>query len=147
MAEIRIQEQKLKDILKKDPTDAKTREEREAIEKHNEEFERYNGHFQGVMKDLSFNGPRAMVRAAVLATKAEWIEDKYKQAEAELKTVKAERDQYRTELDKIAGVRRKLSSTTGTSPASSAKKNGTGLSVKDLDIRKAFDSYDWGENT
>ena len=39
MDEIGIQEQKIKEVLKKDPADAKTKEEREAIEKHNERFE------------------------------------------------------------------------------------------------------------
>ena len=147
MEEIGIQEQKIKDILKKDPAQAKTKEEREAIETHNERFDKLNGHFQETMKDLTFNGPRAMVRAAVLATKAEYMEGEFKKLEQELKTIKAERDQFRTELDKIAGVRRKLSSTSGTPPASASKKNGEGLSVKNLDIRKAFDNYDWGENT
>ena len=37
------------------------------------------------MKDLSFNGPRAMVRAAVQATRAEYIEGEYKELEKELK--------------------------------------------------------------
>lgn len=146
MDEIGIQEQKIKEVLKKDPAEAKTKEEREAIEKHNERFEKLNGHFQDTMKDLSFNGPRAMVRAAVEATRAMYIEGEYKELEKELKAAKAERDQFKTELDKITGARRKISQTTGTPPASSsAGKNGEGLSIKNLDIRKAFDNYQWGD--
>ena len=147
MAEIGIQEQKIKEILKKDPSEAKTPAEREAIEKHNERFEKLNGHFQETMKDLSFNGPRAMVRAAVQATKAEYMEGEYKKVEEELKATKKERDQLRAELDKISGARKRISHTTGTPPAPSGKeKNGNnGLSIKNLDVRQAFDNYQWGD--
>lgn len=146
MDEIGIQEQKIKEILKKDPDKAKTKEERQAIEAHNERFEKLNGHFQEVMKDLSFNGPRARVRAAVMATKAEYVEGEYKKVEAELKTTKAERDQLKAELDKIQGARRKISHTTGTPPASSGKdKNGQGLSIKNLDVRESFKNFNWGD--
>jgi hypothetical protein len=150
MAEIGIQEQKLKEILRKDPAEAKTKEEREAIEKHNERFEKLNGHFQETMKDLSFNGPRAMVRAAVEATRALYMEGEYKKMEDELKATKTERDQLRTELDKIGGARRRISHTTGTPPSSSSKdKNGQGLSLsKDgLDIHKSFERFDWGDGS
>ena len=149
MAEIGIQEQKIKEILKKDPAEAKTREEREAIEKHNERFEKLNGHFQEVMKDLTFNGPRAMVRAAVQATKAEYVEGEYKNMEKELKAVQKERDQLKSELDKISGARRKISHTTGTPPSSGAKDKSSngGLSLKDLDVRKSFEKFDWGDGS
>jgi hypothetical protein len=150
MAEIGIQEQKIKEILRKDPAEAKTKEEREAIEKHNERFEKLNGHFQDTMKDLSFNGPRAMVRAAVEATRAMYIEGEYKKMEDELKATKKERDQLRSELDKIGGARRRISHTSGTPPTASGKdnsKNGTGLSLRDLDVRKSFDSFDWGDGS
>ena len=146
MDEIGIQEQKIKEILKKDPDQAKTKEEREAIEKHNERFEKLNGHFQDVMKDLSFNGARARVRAAVQATKAEYVEGEFKNLEKEFKSVKAERDQLKAELDKIQGARRKISHTTGTPPASSGKdKNGQGLSIKNLDVRESFKNFNWGD--
>ena len=143
MAEIGIQEQKIKEILRKDPAEAKTKEEREAIEKHNERFEKLNGHFQETMKDLSFNGPRAMVRAAVMATKAEYMEGEYQKMETELKSIRAERDQFKAELDRIQGARRKISHTSGTPPASSQKKNGDGLSLGKggLDVNKSFDSF------
>jgi hypothetical protein len=64
-----------------------------------------------------------------------------------LKSTKAERDQYKTELDKIAGARRKISHTTGTPPAPSdkSKRSDNGLSIKDLDVRKSFENYDWGD--
>ena len=65
-------------------------------------------------------------------------------AAAMIKSLRSERDQFKTELDKIHGARRKLSQTTGTSPAP-AKKD-TGLSIRDLDIRKAFDNFDWDNN-
>jgi hypothetical protein len=149
MDEIGIQEQKIKEVLKKDPTEAKTKEEREAIEVHNERFEKLNGHFQETMKDLSFNGPRAKVRAAVEATRAMYIEGEYKNLEKELKSVKAECDQLRTELDKIAGARRRISQTSGTPPTPSGKdakkQTGDGLSIKDLDVRNSFKNFDWGE--
>lgn len=147
MAEIGIQEQKIKEILRKDPEQAKTKEEREAIEKHNERFEKLNGHFQEVMKDLSFNGPRAMVRAAVQATRAEYMEGEYKNLEKELKTIRAERDQLKSELDKIGGARRRISHTSGTPPTPSGKEKSSngGLSLKDLDVRKSFEKFDWGD--
>jgi hypothetical protein len=148
MDEIGIQEQKIKEVLKKDPTQAKTREEREAIEAHNERFEKLNGHFQETMKDLSFNGPRAKVRAAVEATRAMYIEGQYYEMEKRAKTAEAERDQLRSELEKIQGVRRRISHTTGTPPTSSGKeKSNGGLSIKDLDVRRSFEKFDWGDGS
>ena len=147
MDEIGIQEQRVKEILKKDPSTAKTKEEREAIDKHNERFEKLNGHFQETMKDLTFNGPRAWVRAAVQATRAEYMEGEYKNLEKELKSTKDERDQLKKELDKIGGARRKISHTTGTPPASSGKdkSNGLSLSKEGLDVHKSFKNFDWGD--
>ena len=147
MDEIGIQEQKIKEILKKDPSTAKTKEEREAIEAHNERFEKLNGHFQETMKDLTFNGPRAWVRAAVQATRAEYMEGEYKKVEAELKSIKTERDQLKKELDKISGARRRIAHTSGTPPTPSGKEkssNGS-LSIKDLDVRNSFKNFDWGD--
>lgn len=148
MAEIGEQEKRIQEVLPLDVEKAKTPEERTAIEAHNERFKTLNGHFVATMQDLSKNGPKAWVRASVEATRAILLEGQYKEMETELKSVKAERDQLRTELDKIAGARRKISHTTGTPPApAGGKKNGDGLSIKDLDIRKSFERYDWGDNT
>jgi hypothetical protein len=148
MDEIGIQEQKVKEILKKDPSTAKTKEEREAIDKHNERFEKLNGHFQETMKDLTFNGPRAWVRAAVQATRAEYMEGEYKNLEKELKSTKDERDQLKKELDKIGGARRRISHTTGTPPTPSGKeKSNNGLSIKNLDVRDSFKNFDWGDGS
>jgi len=146
MAEIGIQEKRIQEVLPRDIEKAKTKEEREAIEKHNERFTKLNTFFQDTMKDLSANGPKAWVRASVEATRAQLLEGEYKAMEKELKSAKAERDQLKSELDKISGARRKISHTSGTPPASSASKNG-GLSLKDLDVRKSFDKFDWGEGT
>ena len=147
MSEIAIQEKKIQEVLKRDPATAKNAAEREAIEKHNERFETLNSYFQTTMKDLSANGPKAWVRASVEATRAQYIEGEYKKLETELKSTKAERDQLRTELEKIAGARRKISHTTGTPPASSSKDKNGGLSIKDLDVRKSFEKFDWGDGT
>lgn len=148
MNEIGEQEKRIQEVLPLDVEKAKTAEERTAIEAHNERFQKLNKFFVDTMQDLSKHGPRAWVRASVEATRAMLLETQYKEMESELKSTKAERDQYKTELDKIAGVRRKISHTTGTPPAPSDKSkrsdNG-GLSIKDLDVRKSFDNYDWGD--
>lgn len=144
MQEIGIQEKRIAEVLPRDAAQAKTKEEREAIEKHNERFTKLNGFFQETMRDLSANGPRAWVRASVEATRAQLLEGEYQEMEKELKSAKAERDQLKAELDKIQGARRKISHTTGTPPATSGKdKNGQGLSLsKDgLDVRKSFDAF------
>lgn len=149
MTEIGIQEKRIQEVLPRDINQAKTKEEREAIAAHNERFEKLNGFFKDTMQDLSKNGPRAWVRASVEATRATLLEMEYKQIADELKSVKAERDQYKTELDKITGARRKISHTTGTPPASSngKKQTGDGLSIKNLDVRESFKNFNWDENT
>jgi hypothetical protein len=148
MNEIGEQEKRIQEVLPLDVEKAKTAEERTAIEAHNERFQKLNSFFVNTMQDLSKHGPRAWVRASVEATRAMLLDGEYKKLEEELKSTKAERDQYKTELDKIAGARRKISHTTGTPPAPSDKSkrsdNG-GLSIKDLDVRKSFDNYDWGD--
>src|SRR4029077_3632587 len=147
MTEIGIQEKRIQEVLPRDVEKAKTPAEREAIEKHNERFTKLNTFFQDTMKDLSANGPKAWVRASVEATRAMLLEGEYKEMEKELKAAKAERDQYKTELDKISGARRKISHTSGTPPASKDKSNGEGLSLRNLDVRKSFDAYDWGDGS
>src|SRR6516165_1589500 len=144
MAEIGEQEKQIQEVLPRDAEAAKTPEERAAIDAHNERFQRLNGHFVETMQDISKNGPKAWVRAAVQATRAMWIEEQYKTVHEELEAVKDERDQLRRELDKIAGVRRKISNTTGTPPTSGTKKDGQGLSIKNLDERKSFQNF-WEE--
>jgi hypothetical protein len=145
MSEIGTQEQRLAEIMPRDIASAKTNEERQAIEAHNDRFNRLNQKFQGFMKDISANGPRGWVRASVEATRSLLLDEEYKNLASELKSVKTERDQLKKELDKITGARRKLSQTSGTPPAP-ASKNGN-LNIKNLDVRQAFDKYDWGENT
>ena len=148
MTEIGIQEKRIQEVLPRDVEKAKTPAEREAIEKHNERFTKLNTFFQDTMKDLSANGPKAWVRASVEATRAMLLEGEYKEMEHELKTAKAERDQLKAELDKIQGARRRISHTTGTPPTSSSKeKSNGGLSIKDLDVRKSFEKFDWGDGT
>src|SRR4029077_9662585 len=93
MQEIGIQEKRIQEVLPRDAAQAKTKEEKEAIEKHNERFTKLNSYFQDTMKDLSSNGPRAWVRASVEATRAQLLEGEYKSMEKELKATKAERDQ------------------------------------------------------
>jgi hypothetical protein len=146
MAEIGVQEKRIQEVLPRDVTQAKTNEERQAIEKHNERFTKLNTFFQDTMKDISANGPRAWVRASVEATRAMLLETLYNEAEKRAKSAEAERDQYKSELDKITAARRKISSTAGTPPSTPGKKQtGDGLSVRDLDVRKSFDRYDWGD--
>jgi hypothetical protein len=146
MSEIGEQEKRIAEVLPRDPDSAKTTEERAAIESHNERFQKLNNHFVETMKDISSKGPRGWVRASVEATRAMYLEMQYNELAEELKGIKAERDRYKAELDKIAGARRKISHTTGTAPPSAGKKTGEGLSIKSLDIRKAFDDYDWDGN-
>jgi hypothetical protein len=146
MAEIGEQEKRIQEVLPRDPEQAKSKEERASIEAHNERFQKLNNHFVETMKDISSKGPRAWVRASVEATRAMYLEMQYRELEEELKSTKAERDQYKAELDKIAGVRRKLSHTSGTPPAGGKKSSDNGgLSIKSLDVRKAFDDFDWGD--
>ena len=143
MAEIGTQEQRIKDYLPRNIDEAKTKEEREALAAHNERFENLNTYFKNVMQDLSKNGPRAWVRASVEATRSLILEQEYKALFDELKTAKEERDKYKTELEKIHGARRRLA-TTPAAPATAPKKDGS-LTIKDLDVRKSFESYDWGD--
>jgi len=143
MAEIGEQEKRIADYLPRDPEMAKTNEEKEAITAHNERFKELNTHFVNTMHDLSKNGPRAWVRAAVEATRTQIMDQQIRNLESELKDVKAQRDQYKGELDKITGARRKITHTSGTAPV--PKKDG--LSIKSLDVRDAFRNYEWGDNT
>ena len=148
MSEIGEQEKQIQEVLPRDPEAAKTPEERAAIEEHNQRFQRLNGQFVERMQDISKNGPRAWVRAAVAATRASLLEEQYSQVAEELRTTKTERDQLRSELDRIAGARRKMAASTGTPPVSAPAKNAPlngGLSLKSgLDVRKSFDQY-WSE--
>lgn len=148
MAEIGVQEKRIQEVLPRDINQAKTTEEREAITKHNERFSRLNDYFKGVIQDLASNGPRAWVRAGVEATRTQMLLEENESLTKELKDIKAEHDRVKAELDKITGVRRKLAATTGTPPASAPAANraaGQGLSIKQLDVRDAFKSYDWGD--
>jgi len=147
MAEIGEQEKTITEILPRDPEQAKTPEERAAIESHNERFNRLNARFLEQMQDISKNGPRAWVRASVAATRAIYLQEQYDAMSEELNSVKTERDQLRQELDKIAGVRRKMASTTGTPVTPAPTKNAplnSGLSIKDLDVRRSFDTF-WND--
>jgi hypothetical protein len=146
MAEIGIQEGRIKEVLPVDIAQAKTKEERAAMDAHNERFTKLNEHFVTTMKDLSANGPKAWVRAAIEATRTKIMDQQIVNLEKELKEVRTERDRFKGELEKISAVRRKISHTTGTPPASGAKPNG-GLSLRDLDIRKSFKDFDWGEGS
>jgi hypothetical protein len=147
MSEIGIQEKRIQEVLPRDVEAAKTSEERKAIEAHNERFTRLNQHFKDTMADLAKNGPKAWVRASVEATRSMLLDEHIKEMESELKSAKTERDQYKNELEKIQGVRRRISHTTGTPPTPSGQKPKVdgGLSLKDLDVRKSFDNFDWGD--
>jgi len=149
MSEIGIQEARIKEVLPRDVAAAKTREERAAIEEHNERFTKLNGFFVNTMKDLSANGPKAWVRAAIEATRTQIMNEQIVNLEKELKETKSERDQLKTDLEKISGARRRISQTTGTPPTPTGAKpqNGQGLSLKDLDVRKSFKNFDWGDST
>jgi hypothetical protein len=91
------------------------------------------------MADISANGPRGWVRVSIEATRAQILDQEIKSLQKDYKEACSERDKYKAELDKIAGARRKLSTTTGT-PAGGSKKDST-LSVKNLDPRKAMDEF------
>jgi hypothetical protein len=147
MTEIGEQEKRIQEVLPRDPEAAKTNEEKQAIAAHNERFQELNKFFVNTMQDLSKNGPRAWVRAAVEATRTQIMDKQIRNLEEELKTTKSQRDQYKSELDKITGVRRKISHTTGTPPTPTGSKsnNGQGLSIKNLDVRDAFKNYSWGD--
>jgi hypothetical protein len=145
MAEIGVQEKRIQEVLPRDINQAKTTEERRAIEEHNERFTRLNTFFQDSMKDLSLHGPRAWVRISVEATRAKLLDEELKAATEEAKSLRAERDQYKAELDKITGVRRRIAATAGTPPSSGKDKPNGGLSIKDLDVRRAFENYQWGD--
>lgn len=145
LSEIREREKVIQDYLPRNEEDAKTDQERVAIKEHNNRFNALNEHFKTQLHDVAKNGPRAWVRACIESTRAKILDENFKNLEKEHKTVLAERDKYKAELEKLVGARRKLSSTTGTPPASS--KPSSGLSIKDLDVRKSFDKFDWGEST
>ena len=143
MAEIGTQEQRIAEYLPRNIEEAKTKEEREAISAHNERFEKLNEYFKGVVHDISKNGPRAWVRAGVEATRSLILEQEYKAMEEELKSTKSERDKYKTELDKINGARRRLATTPA---APGAPRKDSGMSIRNLDVRKSFEDFDWGDN-
>lgn len=146
MAEIGEQEKRIKEVMPVDLSQAKTTEERTAMEAHNARFTKLNEFFVNQLQDISKNGPRGWVRVAVEATRSQIMNEQIVNLEKELKETKGERDRYKTELEKITGARRKLAQTTGTQPSTAeAKKNGQGLSLKDLsDPRKAMQAY-WDE--
>lgn len=147
MDEIGKQEVKIKEVLPVDVAQAKTTEERVAMEAHNERFKTLNNQFVSHLQDISKNGPRAWVRVAVEATRSMIMNEQIVNLEKDLKDTKAERDRYKAELERITGARRKLAQTTGIQPsaATDAKKNGQGLSLKSLsDPRKAMEDY-WNE--
>jgi hypothetical protein len=146
MAEIGEQEKRIKEVMPVDVSQAKTTDERAAMEAHNARFQKLNEFFVSQVQDLSKNGPRAWVRVAVEATRSQIMNEQIVNLEKELKDTKGERDRYKAELEKITGARRKLAQTTGIQPSTAeAKKNGQGLSLKDLgDPRKAMSSY-WDE--
>jgi hypothetical protein len=143
-SEIARQEQRIKDYLPRKEDDAKTKEERQAIIEHNERFNVLNEHFKGLLQDAG-SGPRGWVRTAIEATRAHIMDEEMKTLKADYKTACSERDKYKSELDRITGARRKLSHTTGTPPVNGQKKEG--LTTKDLDVRKAFRDFDWGDST
>jgi hypothetical protein len=150
MDEIGIQERRIQEVLPRNVDQAKTQEERRAIERHNERFERLNKYFKDTVQDLSLHGPRAWVRASVEATRSLILAEQLEAANEELESAQTERDRYKAELDKITGARRKLAASSATSPAAAAaaaKTKGEGLSLKDLDVRKSFDRFDWGDTT
>ena len=86
MAEIGIQEPRIKDFLPVDVAQAKTKEERAAMDEHNERFTKLNEHFQKTMKDLSDNGPRAWVRASMESTRTQIMDRQIINLEKQLGT-------------------------------------------------------------
>lgn len=146
MEEIGKQEVRIKDVLPVDVSQAKTVDERAAMEAHNERFKNLNNFFTSQVQDIAKNGPRAWVRVAVEATRSMIMNEQIINLEKDLKDAKADRDRYKAELEKITGARRKLAQTTGVQPSQiEGKKNGQGLSLKDLsDPRKAMQSF-WDE--
>lgn len=146
MEEIGVQEKRIADYLPRDLAAAKTKEERAAIEAHNERFTKLNQFFVEQVRDLSSNGPKAWVRVAIEATRSHIMNEQITNLEKELRDAQAERDQLKSELGKISGARRKISQTTGTPPASSTP-NGQGLSIKSLDVRDSFKRFNWGDGS
>lgn len=146
MAEIGEQEKRIKEVMPVDVAQAKTSEERAAMEAHNTRFTKLNEFFISQINDINKNGPRAWVRVAVEATRSQIMNEQIVNLEKELKETKSDRDRYKTELEKITGARRKLTQTTGIQPSAvETKKNGQGLSLKDLsDPRKAMQNF-WDE--
>lgn len=145
MAEIGEQEKRISEVMPVDVSQAKTPEERAAMEAHNARFQKLNNFFVSQVKDLSEHGPRAWVRVAVEATRSQIMNEQIVNLEKELKDTKAERDQYKTDLEKITGARRKLAQTAHTQASGEPKKNGQGLSIKDLgDPRKSMQNF-WDE--
>jgi len=149
-AEIGIQEQRFKEVLPVDVSKAKTKEERAAMEEHNERFTKLNDFFVNTMNDMIAHGPKAWVRAAVEATRTQVMNQQIINLEKENKEVRAERDQLKADLEKINGARRRIAQTAGTPPTPTGVKpqqNGQGLSIKDLDVRKSFRNFDWGDGS
>jgi hypothetical protein len=145
MAEIGEQEKRISQVMPVDVSQAKTSEERAAMEAHNARFQKLNDFFVSQVKDISQHGPRAWVRVAVEATRSQIMNEQIINLEKENKELKAERDQYKTDLEKITGARRKLAQTTHTQASGEPKKNGQGLSIKDLgDPRKSMQNF-WDE--
>jgi predicted RNase H-like nuclease (RuvC/YqgF family) len=143
LAEIREQETRLKDFLPVDVAQAKTTDERRAMESHNERFNQLNKFFTDTLTDIS-KSPRGWVRGAIEATRSQIMNQQIINLEQELKELKTERDQLKRDMEKINGARRKITHAAPTT-AEGIKKNGQGLSLKDVaDPRKALSAY-WEE--
>jgi hypothetical protein len=144
-AEIAAQEARIKEVLPVDVSQAKTTEERKAMEEHNQRFKDINERFMSSMTDLTRNGPRAWVRASIELTRTHMMEEKISSLQKDLNDTRSERDQLKKDLEKISSARRKISNTYGTHSSADTKKNGQGMSIKELsDPRKSMAAY-WEE--
>jgi len=150
VAESKVQEARFKEYLPRDVSSAKTKEERAAIEEHNDRFQKLNQIFINTLQDQLTNGPKAWVRAAVETARTQLALSENAQLAERNKYLEGEVARLQTDLDKIMGARRKLAQTSGTTPTptgTKASQNGQGLSLSDLDVRKSFRNFDWGDGS
>lgn len=125
----------------KDIALAKTAQERSAWEAHNKTYKEYEDVFQKALTDAATQGPRGMTRIAVQAVLAEKYKRDVDTLTNQLKKAQAELRVAQDELNKIAGVRAKVSQASGASSAAKSEekpRRRLGESVEE-----AFAKHDW----
>jgi hypothetical protein len=125
--------------MPKDPGTAKSQSERAAIEAHNKTYQDYETRFKEMLTDSATNGPRGMVRTAVLAIEGIKAKSDLDATRKELGKIKGELQKAREELNKIAGARSRVAQSTGGTGAANGNQASTRKAGQSLD--SAFNDF------